>query len=194
MKRRTSIILAAVLLVSASLAITAKLRGAINDPLNPATIADLQGSYAGKSIGFTTVCTNAGGCSLSTPNVVSFHFAAVAHATVDATGNFCATATNSNAPVGGSPTAASISNRTISGNITSFDAASLQGDITFHIYEGGACKGATFDSTGATLTTNATGHVIVSDGGQQVDGIATSYVSVSGIVGSVVNSVTFRKQ
>jgi hypothetical protein len=47
----------------------------------------------------------------------------VAQATVDDDGNFCATSTSSTAPVAGSAAAATVGARTITGSITSFDAA-----------------------------------------------------------------------
>jgi hypothetical protein len=161
---------------------------------NPISLASLQGNYVGKSTGFTTVCTNIEGCSFSSPTLLSFNFAAIAQASLDGAGNFCAAATNANAPVKGSAAGANVSSRTIAGSITSFDPATLQGEISFQIYTGGSCTGPSFNNYGATLTTNGTGHVAVSDSGQQIDGVATSYVSVDGTIGSVVNTVTYRKQ
>lgn len=161
---------------------------------NPVSLASLQGTYVGKSAGFTTVCTNIEGCSFSSPTLVSFNLAAVAQAALDGAGNFCAAATNANAPVKGSASAANTSNRIIAGSITSFDPATQQAEISFQIYNGGSCTGPSFNNYGATLTTNGTGHVAVSDSGQQIDGVATSYVSVDGTIGSVVNTVTYRRQ
>lgn len=189
----TTVAISAIVLTNLAI-LTVKLHGADPDQATTVTLADLQGTYAGKSIGFTSVCTNSGGCSAASPTLEVFNFAAVAQASVNATGNFCATATTSNAPVAGSAAAANISNRTISGNVTSFDATTQQGDVSFQIYEGGTCSGSTFNNTGATLTTNGTGHVVVSNSGEQIDSVATSYVTVAGDIGSVVNTVTFHKQ
>jgi hypothetical protein len=158
------------------------------------TLAALQGNWVGKSIGFTTLCVNAGGCSAASPALEVFNFAAVAQLSVDNAGNFCATATNSNAPVRGSATGANISNRILTGSITSFDPGTQQAQISFQIYNGGSCTGPTFNNYQATLTTNGTGYAAVSGSGQQIDGVATSYVSVDGTVGSVVNTVTYHRQ
>jgi hypothetical protein len=159
------------------------------------TLANLQGSYVGKSIGFTSVCTNLGGCSAGpVPLLSQFNFGAIFPTTVDGAGNFCAIATASNAPVGGSPSLANISQRTVSGSITSFNAAIEQGNVTYQIYNGGPCNGSVFNSAGATLTATGTGTVAVSSSGQEIDGVVTSYVDVAGQVGSVVNTVTYRKQ
>jgi hypothetical protein len=113
---------------------------------------------------------------------------------VDGAGNFCAIAAASNALVGGSASAANISQGTISGSITSFDPTTQQGNLSYLILKDGTCSSPVFNNTGATLTASGTGHVAVSDSGQQIDGVATSYVSVAGDIGSVVNTVTYRKQ
>jgi len=168
-------------------AVTARAQGAVS-------LSALEGNWVGKSIGFTTLCVNAGGCSASSPALEVFNFAAVAQIALDNAGNLCATATNSNAPVRGSASGANIPNRIITGSITSFDTATQQADASVQIYNGGSCTGPTFNNYQATLTTNGTGHVAVSGTGQQIDGVATSYVSVDGTVGSVVNTVTYRRQ
>ena len=158
------------------------------------SLADLRGNFAGKSIGFTTACTNIGGCRATSPTLEQRNFAALAQAAVDEAGNFCATATSAHAAVAGSASAASVLERVITGSITSFDPTTQEGDVSFSIFQGGSCNGATFDSSGAILKTNGTGHVVVSDSGNRINTIVTSYISTAGIIGSVVNTTTLHRQ
>jgi len=158
------------------------------------SLASLKGSYGAKSSGFTTICANAGGCSAASPILLQKNFVATAQATVDDDGNFCGPATASDAPVAGSAAAANILTKNIVANVTSFDPATGQGDLNFSVYSGGSCNGASFDNAGATLLSTGTSHIVVSEGGNRIDSVVTSYVSVSGFIGSVVNSTTLHRQ
>lgn len=158
------------------------------------TTASLQASYAAKSVGSLSVCTNSGGCSVASPTVVPLNFASDAQGAADAAGNYCATATSASSPLVGSAVAAFSSTKVVTGSLTSFDSTTGQGDVTFNIYNGGSCTGAAFNSTGATLIATGTSHVVVSDSANRIDAIVTSYVSAAGKIGGVVDTVTLIRQ
>jgi hypothetical protein len=162
--------------------------------IHDGSLTRLRGMFAGPGVGFATVCTNSGGCSAASPTLEQRNYAGVARAQVDGDGNFCATSNSSLAPVAGSAAPASSPVRTITGSIASFDAATEQGDLSFSIYNGGSCNGASFESDGATLASKGTGHFVVAEKGWQIHSVVTSYVSVAGIVGSVVGGFSFHRQ
>ncbi len=157
------------------------------------TIADLRGNYAGKITSFLTVCTNIGGCSVASPTIVPLNSAAVTRATIDEAGNYCATATSASSPASGSAGAAFVNARVVTGSVTSLDATG-QGEASFKIFAGGSCDGATFDDSGATLIATGTGHCVVLEGGDRIDSIVTTYVSVLGKVGGVVGVGSLHRQ
>ena len=64
-----------------------------------------------------------------------------------------------------------------------YDPATGVGDAPGKNYTGGTCKGAIFDSTGATLTGSFTIHFVVSDNGKRIDDFATAVQDTAGGVG-----------
>ena len=185
-----------VFLISAlgSLTIVASLAQTVFSQSRQLSPADLRGTYAGKSVGFTTVCTNSGGCSASSPSLLQKNFAAVTQAAFDEEGNFCGTATAASAPVAGSPAPVDVSVRVITGELTSFDPANAEGEVSFNIYKGGSCDGPIFESGGATLTTTGSAHVVVSDFGMRVNGVVETYIGTADQFGSVLNNITLFRQ
>jgi hypothetical protein len=83
---------------------------------------------------------------------------------------------------------------------TSFDPTTGAGTISFNEYHGGSCIGAAGDLTGATLTTITTDTFIVSDSGNRIESIATSFnrvdsaFSVAGSIKGVAFSATYIRQ
>ena len=74
---------------------------------------------------------------------------------------------------------------------TSFDPTTGSGAASLSRYHGGSCNGAAFDKTGATLTATGTFSFVVSDSGNRIEVIATSWNQVTGAVTGVVLSQTF---
>ena len=158
------------------------------------SLEDLRGKFAGKSTGFTTVCVNVGGCSAPSPTLLQKNFGAVTEASFDEEGNFCGTAVATSTSVSGSAAPTHAASRVIAGSVTSFDPSTAEGDVGFNIYNGGSCEGAKFNSTGATLTTTGTAQVVVSDGGNRIDGVVKSFIGTAGQFGSVLNKMTLFRQ
>lgn len=80
------------------------------------------------------------------------------------------------------------------GNVTSYDSITGTGDVSFTVYSGGRCNGATFDSTGATELASGTEHFAVTAGGSRIDSITTSGTSPASAIASFSISETFLKQ
>jgi hypothetical protein len=71
---------------------------------------------------------------------------------------------------------------------TSFDPTTASGSASVSQYYGGSCAGAAFDSTGAILTSTGTQSFMVSDSGNRIDAIVTSFsmaTSPFGVAGSM---------
>jgi hypothetical protein len=68
-------------------------------------------------------------------------------------------------------------------NLLDYDSKIGTGDFSFTAYTGGTCKGATFDSTGATVLSSGTVHFVASNNGKRVDGVVTSLTDPAGGIG-----------
>ncbi len=162
------------------------------------TLADLAGNFAGRGSGFFTRCLNAGftapeDCATA-PHQVPFNQTGIFHRTEDAAGNFCGVITITTAPVSGTKFPAGVSASTTVGT-TSFDPTTGSGIQSFSRYNGGTCSGAVFDSTGATLTGTTTSSFVVSDSGNRIESIVTSFSTVTGSVqGNVFSQTAIRQQ
>src|SRR5207245_4264808 len=77
------------------------------------------------------------------------------------------------------------------GKVTSYDPRTGTGDKSDTSYFGGKCHGATFDSTGATVASTLTAHLVVSNDGQRIDGVDTSLTNPGGAIGGFSFSFTF---
>src|SRR5712692_1429360 len=161
------------------------------------TLASLAGNFAGRGSGFFTRCFNAGftapeDCATA-PNQVPFNQTGIFHRTGDAAGNFCGVITVTIAPVSGTKFPAGVSASTTVGT-TSFDPTTGSGTQSFIRYHGGTCSGAVFDSTGATPLGTTTSSFVVSDSGDRIESIVTSFSTVTGSVQGNVFSTTSIRQ
>jgi len=172
-----------------------------------ATLASLAGKFETKGSGSETVCfnqsfTEAVVCA-SAPHQVQFKLTAVAHNVRDAAGNSCGVTSVSSALTDAAVAvyAAKFPNRT---NVhrtnvsttTSFDPKTGSGTASFRQYLGGSCIGAGFDSTGAVLTLTGTQSFMVSDSGNRIDTIVTSFSVVTspfGVAGSTKETMPVVK-
>jgi len=161
------------------------------------TLASLAGNYAGRGSGFFTLCFNTGFTALedcaTAPHQVPFNQTGIFHRTEDAAGNFCGVITITTAPVSGTKFPAGVSASTTVGT-TSFDPTTGSGTQSFIRYHGGTCSGAVFDSTGATPLGTTTSSFVVSDSGDRIESIVTSFSTVTGTVQGNVFSTTSIRQ
>jgi hypothetical protein len=167
------------------------------------TLASLAGKFSQRGSGFFTVCLNAGFTALqdcaTAPHPVPFNITGIAHFTRDAAGNFCTIGTSTSAPVAGSTFPAGADTATDVGT-TSFDPTTGSGNGSFSEYHGGSCNGAVFDKTGATLTATGSFSFDVSDSGNRIEFLGTSYnaatsaFSVAGSIQGFVFSETAIRQ
>jgi hypothetical protein len=161
------------------------------------TLADLAGNFAGRGGGFFTLCFNAGfttpeDCATA-PHQVPFNQTGIFHRTSNAAGNFCGVITVTTAPVSGTKFPAGVSASTTVGT-TSFDPTTGSGTQSFIRYHGGTCSGAVFDSTGATPLGTTTTSFVVSDSGDHIESIVTSFSTVTGSVqGNVFTTTSIRQ-
>jgi hypothetical protein len=184
---------------------TATMIGApVSQAAQPGTLAAIAGNFAARGSGFFTVCFSAGFTAVadcaSAPNVLSFDTTQVVTITRDEAGNSCAITTATSAPVTGAifPTSATAS--TIVGTTPSYDPTTQSGITSFSSYQGGSCMGAAFVSTGAVLTGTGTATLVVSDSGNRIETVLTSFTAVNSlfsVAGSVQGNVfsqTFIRQ
>ena len=160
------------------------------------TLASLAGKFASKGSGSYTICFGANlstvDCASSPHQEVPFNMTSVAHGTRDAAGNSCGvtalTITPTDARVFGAYFTRLNFARTSVSTTTSFDPTTGSGSAEFSQYHGGSCAGAAFDSTGAILTNTGTQSFMVSDSGNRIDAIVTSFSMVTspfGVAGSM---------
>ena len=161
------------------------------------TLASLAGKFASKGSGSYTICFGASlsatvDCASSPHQEVPFNMTAVAHGTRDAAGNSCGvtalTITPTDARVFGTYFTRLNFARTNVSNTISFDPTTGSGSSSFNQYRGGRCVGAVFDSTGAVLTGTGMQSFMVSDSGNRIDNIVTSFSMVTspfGVAGSM---------
>jgi hypothetical protein len=150
------------------------------------SLASLAGKFETKGSGSYTLCLNASfsaplDCASALHQEVPFNFTALSRGSRDAAGNSCGVTTLTNEPLYGtiSPAfRARLNNtRTNVSTTTSFDPATGSG--SFSQYRGGRCAGAVFDSAVAVLTGTGTQSFMVSDSGNRIDSIITSFSVVS---------------
>jgi len=114
--------------------------------------------------------------------------------TFDASGNSCSTSTavNSNLPV--DAFLQPVTNQNSVNKVLNYDSMTGTGDASFTSYTGGACHGATFDSTGATEVSSGTVHFVVTDDGKRFDFLITKLTDSIGSIGSFSLSGTDLRQ
>jgi hypothetical protein len=151
------------------------------------TLASLAGKFSQTGSGFYTVCftdnfTTPVDCASALHQEVPFNVTAVAHNIRDAAGNSCGVTnlTLTDASGYGTKFPARISfTATNVSTTTSFDPTTGSGSSSVSQYRGGRCNGAVFDSTGAVLTGTGTQSFMVSDSGNRIETIITSFSVVS---------------
>ena len=162
------------------------------------TLASLAGKFASKGSGVYTVCFNETftavvDCASAPHEEVRFNATAVAHNVRDAAGNSCGvttlTSTPADAAIYGTKFPGRVNftridfTRTNVSTTTSFDPTTGSGTASVRQYHGGSCVGAAFDSTGAILTGTGTQSFMVSDSGNRIETITTSFSVVTGAFG-----------
>ncbi len=165
------------------------------------TLASLAGNFAGRGSGFFSLCfaapitafTTVVDCASVGAHPLPFNQTGIFRKTGDAAGNFCGVITITTAPVSGTKFPAGVSASTTVGT-TSFDPTTGSGTQSFSRYNGGTCSGAVFDSTGATPLGTTTSSFVVSDSGDRIESIVTSFSTVTGSVQGNVFSTTSIRQ
>ena len=113
----------------------------------------------------------------------------------DEFGNSCTTYTqvDTDLPADASPPSVT-ANIHIAGKPLDYDSSTGIGDNSITGYTGGSCNGATFDSSGATEIYRATGHFVVSEGGNRLDSIITALTNPANSIGAFSASGTDLRQ
>ena len=139
-------------------------------------LARLAGNFAGRGGGFFTACIN-GPCFSPGSSLSPNSDTAILHTTRDAAGHSCEVITETFGRVSGEPDF-NVQTRTVVGTTTTFDPTTGSGSENFSRYNGGSCSGAVWDGTG-TLTATGTDSFVVSDSGNRIETIFTSYRPVT---------------
>jgi hypothetical protein len=161
------------------------------------TLASLAGKFETRGSGVYTLCfrenfTKKVNCASAPHEEVPFELTAVSHNIRDAVGNSCAFTTMTGAPTDVLAYSAKYASwgllkinftTTNVSTTTSFDPATGSGTESLNRYAGGSCDGAVFDSTGAVLTGTGTQSFMVSDSGNRIDTIVTSFSVVTSPLG-----------
>ena len=118
----------------------------------------------------------------------------VGNETDDAKGNSCETysETDSDLPPDFTPPFVAVFHSV--GTVKSFDRSTGAGDGSFTSYSGGKCEGASFDSSGATVSATGTFHFVVGNHGRRVDFLLTSLTNPAGAIGDFSFSGTNLRQ
>jgi len=153
------------------------------------TLASLAGKFETRGSGVYTLCfrenfTKKVNCASAPHEEVPFKLTVVAHNVRDAAGNSCAFTTLTGAPTDVLAYSAKYASwgllkinftTTNVSTTTSFDPATGSGTESLNRYAGGRCNGAVFDSTGAILEGTGTQSFMVSDSGNRIETIITSF-------------------
>ena len=78
--------------------------------------------------------------------------------------------------------------------LVDYDSTTGTGDSSTTYYTGGKCVGSTFDGTGATQYASTTSHFVVSEAGDRIDWVITSFTDPVGKYSDVSISGTYRRQ
>jgi hypothetical protein len=147
----------------------------------------LRGNYADLLKGSFAVCLTPvtfaeESCSTAGALVFPLSIVTAGHFTAGKNGA-CETGTEtvSDLPVDISPP--QVTQFHVASKVLDYDPKTGTGDYSFTAYTGGTCKGATFDSTGATVVDTGTVHFVASDNGKQVDGVVTALTDPKGGIG-----------
>ena len=180
------------------------------------TLGSLAGKFETRGSGVYTLCyrenfTEEVDCASAPHEEAPFELTGVSHNIRDAAGNSCAFTTVTGAPTDVLAYSAKYASwgllkinftRTNVSATTSFDPTTGSGTESLNRYAGGRCNGAVFDSTGAILEGTGTQSFMVSDSGNRIETIITSFSVVAspfGEAGSMketmpVNNATSIRQ
>jgi hypothetical protein len=118
----------------------------------------------------------------------------VGNETDDAKGNSCETYSETDSDLPPDPTPPFVATFHSVATVKSFDPETGAGDGSFTSYSGGKCEGASFDSSGATVSATGTYHFVVGDHGKRVDFLLTSLTNPAGAIGDFSFSGTTLRQ
>jgi len=158
------------------------------------------GTFSSTVTGSLAVCLNPTtfaleACTTKGVLVAPLTVLSVGRGVGDAKGNACSSVveTDSDFPVDASPPLVT-KNEHVVAKLTTYDPTTGVGDGTSTTYTGGQCKGASFDSTGATVASTGTFHDVVSENGNRADLIVTSVSNSTKSVGDFSLYVVSRLQ
>jgi hypothetical protein len=147
--------------------------------------------------GSVTVCFQPGtttpeSCSDSGVTTAVVSFLEVGQVTWDVNGNACASGVETISVPGSAVAITQHAN--LVAKLVNYDAATHSGDGTGTGYSGGKCVGASFDSSGATVRSDAAFHFVISQNGKRLDSILTSLSVTDQQVGAFSLSGTAFRQ
>jgi len=154
------------------------------DPGLPITV--LKGGYSDTVHASEAAClappsyTTAVACTTAGAGVFPISDVETGQVTFGSDGSGCQTSVAVAADIPPSSTPPSVIPFTGVRTLTDYDPATGTGDWAFTTYTGGKCNGASFDNTGATVFTSGVEHFAISERGQRVDDVVTSFFSGSG--------------
>jgi hypothetical protein len=147
------------------------------------------GQFSNVTTGSLAICLNATltvEVACTSKGAVAFPLTVlnIGNGTGDAQGNLCISSveTDTSIPPNIFPPIVTPNEHTV-GKITDYDPHTGTGDDTFTGYAGGHCNGASFVKDGATKLSSGTGHFVVSENGNRVDGLATKLTNPIGSIG-----------
>ena len=115
--------------------------------------------------------------------------------TFDASGHGCATFTEIQSDLPPDAFPPFVTNEHSVSKLLNYDSMTGTGNGSFTGYTGGACLGATFDSTGATEVSRGTVHFVVTDDdGKRIDFLVTNLTNSTGSIGTFSLSGTDLRQ
>jgi hypothetical protein len=119
--------------------------------------------------------------------------------TFDEQGNFCVSAADVETP--NLPPLYPIvvppivtANLHVTGKVLDYDPSTGTGNNSFTTYDGGACSGAIFSSTGATQIASGYDHFVVTENGSRFDVIATLITNPTNSIAGFAYSGTGLRQ
>jgi hypothetical protein len=160
------------------------------------SLADLAGSYAGKAVGFLTICLTSNlaspaACANLSSVPVQFNHTELIQGSQSADGKFCATVTAINSPADGSRAPALVDDLIAAGSVTSYDPTTGKGKSSIVIYAAApdvSCKGATVVNPrpAQPVAHLATDFTAGEEPALHTDDVYRSFTSVDGSYGGAV--------
>jgi hypothetical protein len=191
--------LCSILIVSFGLVTVHDLKSVYADGGGGVPLSQLAGGYASTVTAALAICLDPTSfveesCATGGALVVTVTNLAAGELTLDQKGNTCGTYTgaSSNLPLDASRP--QIIPFHVAATTINYDPASGTGDWPYTLYSGGKCKGAEFDSTGATVSSTGKVHFVASGHGTRIDGVFTATTDVVGGIGDFSATLLNSKQ